>query len=585
MLTLALACGSAWLLIALQRNSTELADPTDFASDRYDRWEQTSRIPSGLVLADSLEGAMLTVFERQAQPELAVWHAQRLPAALPENWLSQSWRGGWLLGLPEALDGWEENPGQMASKWHPRTDGAIQLQQASEDYFESQFTPFQPHVVGTETTWLPPQAVMSPTPLPNAWLAAWDIAQSGGHGLVACHMARWGSPQGVPVDSSLLSVWNGTWSTWEWKSGEVLEIWGWADSTGFKSIESDGVYPDGWYRWEGGQKPASWSQFDRLLHQSEPSMLNWDAVDWTLERSRLGQVKSNHRVAWIVKGDQVQKRIATEQMAELVPANSSSPSDPLAWVRNHRLKQEMAIVWERPSVTATAKDREVWRMDLTGERAPQAWEVDLYRNGKYQVALANETAFHVIDILGREVKGYPISPSSGIAAAGVIDYDRNRNYRILIGTGDGQLLNYREEGSRTPGWDFSPQPGRVIVQVHHLRVGNRDYLYAGQEDGSIRLLKRSGADRFESPVKVPPDQTPCFRLSQSIASSTVLYTDEQGWVQERTFGANEAVGMSRMTRGVSVSVEDRDGDGIQEVIVQTADGEEVWNARNQRISP
>ncbi|MDO7741379.1 MAG: hypothetical protein MUP94_06850, partial [Flavobacteriales bacterium] len=66
---------------------------------------------------------------------------------------------------------------------------------------------------------------------------------------------------------------------------------------------------------------------------------------------------------------------------------------------------------------------------------------------------------------------------------------------------------------------------------------------------------------------------------------TVLYSDEQGWIQERTFGTNEAVGMSRMTRGLSVSMEDRDSDGIEEVIVQTVDGEEVWNARNERISP
>jgi hypothetical protein len=43
--------------------------------------------------------------------------------------------------------------------------------------------------------------------------------------------------------------------------------------------------------------------------------------------------------------------------------------------------------------------------------------------------------------------------------------------------------------------------------------------------------------------------------------------------------------MSHMTRGLSVSMEDRDSDGIEEVIVQTVDGEEVWNARNELISP
>jgi hypothetical protein len=42
--------------------------------------------------------------------------------------------------------------------------------------------------------------------------------------------------------------------------------------------------------------------------------------------------------------------------------------------------------------------------------------------------------------------------------------------------------------------------------------------------------------------------------------------------------------MSRMTRGLSVAMEDRDDDGIQELIVQSAEGEEVWDSRNERVS-
>jgi hypothetical protein len=38
-----------------------------------------------------------------------------------------------------------------------------------------------------------------------------------------------------------------------------------------------------------------------------------------------------------------------------------------------------------------------------------------------------------------------------------------------------------------------------------------------------------------------------------------------------------------MTRGQAVSLEDRTGDGIPEVVVQIQDGEEIWGARNQRI--
>jgi len=101
----------------------------------------------------------------------------------------------------------------------------------------------------------------------------------------------------------------------------------------------------------------------------------------------------------------------------------------------------------------------------------------------------------------------------------------------------------------------------------------------------VRFLKRTGEDRFTSPVRLPFPQQPAFRLGASIDQSTILFIDESGWVQEQVLGTGEYTGISRMTRGVGVMVEDRTGDGIPEVIVRTAeDTEEVWNARNERVS-
>ena len=121
------------------------------------------------------------------------------------------------------------------------------------------------------------------------------------------------------------------------------------------------------------------------------------------------------------------------------------------------------------------------------------------------------------------------------------------------------------------------------MSLSHLRIGPRDYIFAGQDDGSVRILSRTGEDRYRSPVRVPVGQRLAFRLGKDLASSTVLYVDNEGWVQERTIGSDEPVGMSRMTRGLSVLVEDRTGDGIPEVVVTTAAGEELWDAGNQRL--
>jgi hypothetical protein len=64
----------------------------------------------------------------------------------------------------------------------------------------------------------------------------------------------------------------------------------------------------------------------------------------------------------------------------------------------------------------------------------------------------------------------------------------------------------------------------------------------------------------------------------------VLFFDGAGVIQERIIGSNQPTGMNGLTRGLFVEVEDRTGDGIPEVVVQTSTGEEIWGANNERIN-
>ena len=243
----------------------------------------------------------------------------------------------------------------------------------------------------------------------------------------------------------------------------------------------------------------------------------------------------------------------------------------------------MELMLEEGKVVAKDGGKKVWDVAVATAKRPEVWEVDLYRNGKYQVAIGAGKRFHLIDVLGREVEGFPKRWSDGFSAFAVFDYDKNRQYRFILATPDGQVFNFRKEGERTPGWKFQPRNGRHIVSLVHLSIGPKDYIFAGQDDGTVRILSRTGEDRYDSPLRVPVGQKLAFRIGKDLESSTVLFVDEEGWVQELTVSTNDAVGMSRLARGSSVRVEDRTGDGIPEVVVITAGGEEIWNARNQRL--
>jgi hypothetical protein len=392
-------------------------------------------------------------------------------------------------------------------------------------------------------------------------------------------------------NDSLMGLTDGSWLSARSAEGAFMTAVEMADSS--RSIGLSG-------KWSDGIMILTSEKIEMLTDVQIPAAddLFADGIDRTVDfgswnRGQLnwGKHAGPDRVIW---------RNESQSNALISPmlVTSGASSDPgvsvideelnsnvLGSVRNHRTAQSMELVWEPSAIFAKGIDGStVWSLQVETDERPSVWEVDLYRNRKYQAVISAKNKVHVIDVLGREVKGFPKRWSQGFSAVNVFDYDRNRQYRFLMAAPNGELFNFRKEGERTPGWNFKVRPGRYITSLAHVRVSNKDYVFAGQDDGSVRFLKRSGEDRFDSPLQFPSGQIPVFRLGASIESSSVLFFDDDGVIQERTIGTNEAIGMTGLTQGIKVELQDRTGDGIPDVVVHTGRGEEVWDSRNQRIA-
>jgi hypothetical protein len=260
-------------------------------------------------------------------------------------------------------------------------------------------------------------------------------------------------------------------------------------------------------------------------------------------------------------------------------------------VRNHRSQTRMTVRQVDGRVTATHPDGTVgWSMPISEPPLEGgAVEVDVYANGKFQAMFGVPSGLHLIDVKGREVNGFPLAPAAGLWTAWtVVDYDGNRKHRYLSATdASGLVENHRKEGERTPGWTHRPDAtidvNSPVRHIQHVRLGSRDYIYVGRENGQVELLKRNGSTRATTVVLVNPTHPPLFRRGATLEGTSVLFIDEEGWVRERSLEVGDEVGMSGATRAERMEWLDVDGDGRDELITWLRGTRSVWNARNERV--
>jgi hypothetical protein len=170
-----------------------------------------------------------------------------------------------------------------------------------------------------------------------------------------------------------------------------------------------------------------------------------------------------------------------------------------------------------------------WKLNI-GERViSDVHTVDYYRNGKIQYLFNTEKRIYLIDLLGRDVEGYPVelkgTATNGIA---VFDYDNNKDYRIMLALDDNRVYNYNIKGKRVEGWKPPLSKGVVLSEVQHLRVSGRDYIIIADSEGNVRITNRRGGDRINLKASLMNGLRSGFYVNETNSKGIILTTDADG---------------------------------------------------------
>ncbi len=134
----------------------------------------------------------------------------------------------------------------------------------------------------------------------------------------------------------------------------------------------------------------------------------------------------------------------------------------------------------------------IWRKKISEQIVGTIFEVDLFKNNKYQILFATASQLYAIDRNGNYVNGFPIKLKNKTSiGAAVFDYDKDRNYRIFIASDNNTIYTFDKKGVNIKDWKQPIIGSKVIRIPQTFRINNKDYILICTNK-TISILNRKG---------------------------------------------------------------------------------------------
>jgi len=166
-------------------------------------------------------------------------------------------------------------------------------------------------------------------------------------------------------------------------------------------------------------------------------------------------------------------------------------------VLNHKNNKNEIFVQDLKNNIYLINDagRILWKKNIGERILGEIYQVDFYKNKKLQYLFNTKNKIHLIDRNGNYVERYPININNGASCGlALFDYDKNRDYRILIPDLKKKAKLYNIEGNVLEGWEFDESDNIVHTTPQHFRIDTKDYIVFA-DSLKTYILDRKGKTR------------------------------------------------------------------------------------------
>ena len=219
-------------------------------------------------------------------------------------------------------------------------------------------------------------------------------------------------------------------------------------------------------------------------------------------------------------------------------------SDP-QFVVNHRTGKKEIVVQDAENnlYLISTEGKVLWKKELEGPVQGEIRQVDIYKNGRLQLAFTTNNQFLILDRNGKEVPPFNKSyPGGNLNPLAVFDYENNKDYRFVVTQGS-KVFMYNSRANIVSGFKYTEAKNDIMGTPKHIRIGQRDYLVFKLVDGSLKIISRVGSDRItvNESIEFSDNEVYLYRNKFILTdkSGTLFSIDTDGKVSKSNLNFNE----------------------------------------------
>ena len=191
-------------------------------------------------------------------------------------------------------------------------------------------------------------------------------------------------------------------------------------------------------------------------------------------------------------------------------------------VNNHTNNQMEIVVQDiKNNLYLISNDGKVlWKKQLEGKLLGTVEQIDMYKNGRLQLAFATPHRLYILDRNGKDVSPFPLKFNDEITQPlSVFDYDNRKDYRLMVTQGKNVLM-YDKQANIVTGFTYKKADNTINTQPRHFRIGRKDYIVFVQGN-ELEILDRVGRTRINVKNNISFSDNDIYLYDNKFTATTV----------------------------------------------------------------